>query len=274
MTTFDVHAPGYDAVAASPLGVSYRDRVRALVVRALDVRALDVRAADERVLAQPGSSERALDLGCGTGLDALWLANRGFEVRGFDASAEMVDHARRRIANAGERASIDQRDLNEAEPLGDPSSIDLVLANFGVVNCITDLEAFGSRLADVTRPGAVAVIVTMPRLCPTEWAQAVATATPALARRRRDGVAAGDYEGLPLRYRDARAIVEALSDHFDLIACEALGTVAPTFEQRRLVDTRPRLLAALDRADRFVSPVASRLGVGDHHAVALRRRDR
>ncbi len=45
-------------------------------------------------LFRPG--DRVLDLGCGTGDDALHLAGLGVEVFGIDASAQMVEIARSR----------------------------------------------------------------------------------------------------------------------------------------------------------------------------------
>ena len=40
---------------------------------------------------------RALDVGCGTGTDAIWLAERGFDVLGVDISPLAVDQARSRL---------------------------------------------------------------------------------------------------------------------------------------------------------------------------------
>jgi ubiquinone/menaquinone biosynthesis C-methylase UbiE len=44
---------------------------------------------------------RVLDLGCGPGRDTAWLAEQGFTALGLDASAGMVDEARRRVTDAG-----------------------------------------------------------------------------------------------------------------------------------------------------------------------------
>lgn len=54
----------------------------------------------ERELADalPG---RALDLACGEGRNALWLAARGWDVVGVDFSAVAIDRARRRAAEDG-----------------------------------------------------------------------------------------------------------------------------------------------------------------------------
>ena len=42
---------------------------------------------------------KALEIGCGTGTDALWLASRGFEVTGVDVVQIPIDLARNEAAN-------------------------------------------------------------------------------------------------------------------------------------------------------------------------------
>ena len=48
----------------------------------------------ETVTELPVSPCRALDVGCGTGANAIWLAEQGFEVIGIDLSATAIDLAR------------------------------------------------------------------------------------------------------------------------------------------------------------------------------------
>src|SRR5262249_31139609 len=44
---------------------------------------------------------RAIDLGCGTGTHAVWLARQGFDVTGVDLSPAAVERARRQAEAAG-----------------------------------------------------------------------------------------------------------------------------------------------------------------------------
>ncbi len=50
---------------------------------------------------QPLTPGSALDVGCGEGADAIWLATRGWTVTAVDVSAVAVDRARRAAAAAG-----------------------------------------------------------------------------------------------------------------------------------------------------------------------------
>ncbi|MEH0937663.1 class I SAM-dependent methyltransferase [Micromonospora psammae] len=71
----------------------------------------------------------ALDLGCGEGGDAVWLADQGWQVTAVDVSATALDRATARAASAGVSDRIDFRrhDLTRSFPEG---SYDLVSAQF------------------------------------------------------------------------------------------------------------------------------------------------
>src|SRR6516162_752409 len=59
----------------------------------------------QRVLAEiPIRPCRAIELGCGTGANAVWLAQQGFDVTAIDVSPVAVARAQERAAAAGVRA--------------------------------------------------------------------------------------------------------------------------------------------------------------------------
>ena len=69
--------------------------------------------------------KRVLDAGCGTGRYTEWLLEHGAEVVGFDASPQMLEHAKERT---GGRAELRLHDLNEPLDFVEDDSVDLVLA--------------------------------------------------------------------------------------------------------------------------------------------------
>ena len=85
-------------------------------------------AAPNRFLvAEVGELEpgRALDLACGEGRNAIWLATLGWEVTGVDYSPVAIDKARARAARDGVDVEFLCADLLDYRPA--PSSYDLVL---------------------------------------------------------------------------------------------------------------------------------------------------
>lgn len=56
----------------------------------------------------------ALDAGCGTGTEVLWLAEHGWQVTGADISATALDKAAKRAAEAGQADSVEWIETNVA----------------------------------------------------------------------------------------------------------------------------------------------------------------
>jgi len=71
----------------------------------------------------------ALDLGCGEGADAIWLATAGWQVTAIDISGTALDRARMHASAAGVSDGIvwEQHNLASSFPAG---SFDLVSAQF------------------------------------------------------------------------------------------------------------------------------------------------
>ncbi|MBK9697193.1 MAG: class I SAM-dependent methyltransferase [Propionibacteriaceae bacterium] len=79
--------------------------------------------------AAPLAPGRALDLGCGEGADAVWLAEQGWRVTAVDISEVALGRARVAAAGRGVADLIDfsRHDLTDTFPQG---SFDLVTAQF------------------------------------------------------------------------------------------------------------------------------------------------
>lgn len=72
---------------------------------------------------------RALDLGCGEGDDAVWLAQRGWRVTAVDISAVALARASSQadVASVADRITWERHDLDQSFPAG---SFDLVTAHY------------------------------------------------------------------------------------------------------------------------------------------------
>ncbi len=86
-----------------------------------------------RRFAEPLAPGRALELGCGKGDDAVWLAARGWSVLAVDISATALGYAAANAERAGvvDRVTFEQHNLAESFPEG---PFDLVTANFLAAN--------------------------------------------------------------------------------------------------------------------------------------------
>jgi SAM-dependent methyltransferase len=111
---------------------------------------------------------RALDLGCGEGADAVWLAERGWRVLAVDVSATALRRATEAASqrNLLERIDFQCHDLNEGFPDG---TFDLVSAQYLHSPARLDREAVLRRAAEHVAPGGVLLIVDHAEAPP--WSQ-------------------------------------------------------------------------------------------------------
>lgn len=250
---FDGLAAGYDETfTGSVIG----QRMRAAVWRRLDARF------------EPG--DHVLELNCGTGEDALHLAQRGVRVLSTDIAPAMVDAARRKVVAGGVegRVRVERMAIEEIGPsLG---TFDGALSNFGGLNCVADLHATSSALAGCVRPGGVAVVCVMGPLVPWEWLWFLARREPSRAfRRLRRGGAA--WRGLTIRYPSIRRLRAAFSQHFSLARLGAIGVLLPPPYASAWAGRHPRWLDALDRAERAAETMWPLPHFADHYLAEFQR---
>lgn len=101
---------------------------------------------------------RALDLGCGEGADAIWLAEQGWTVVAVDVSSTALSRARTAAAARGVADHIDfqQHELTRSFPEG---SFDLVSVHFLHSTVEMDRTAVLRRAAAAVAPGGALLIV-------------------------------------------------------------------------------------------------------------------
>ena len=82
---------------------------------------------------------RALDLGCGTGTNAITLAKHGWEATGIDFAHKAIRSARRKARRAGVGAQFLTQDVTQLDNLRQP--YDLILD----IGCFHSLDAQGQN---------------------------------------------------------------------------------------------------------------------------------
>jgi len=111
---------------------------------------------------------RALDLGCGEGGDAIWLARQGWQVTAVDVSEIALERAGEDAAEAGvaDRIAFHVADLEHDFPDG---RYDLVSAAFLHSQLEFDRVQILRRAAEAVAPGGLLLIIEHAEAPP--WAQ-------------------------------------------------------------------------------------------------------
>lgn len=250
-SAFDAVAPCYDTeFGRNPIGLYFRHVVQ------------------EKARAAFPKGARVLDLGCGTGEDALFLGSLGFEVHAVDLAPGMIERARAKAAERGvgeARVRFEVLAAEDVDRIDGP--FDGVFSNFGALNCV-DLPRLAGALAGPLRRGAPAVFsVIGPRPLPGLLEQALT------GRRARSpeplGVAGGPVPFRALSLRDLR---EGLGPSFAWSGVAALGTLVPAPAHEAWARRNPIAFGLLAGMERLVRGWPVLRGLGDHLLVEGTRR--
>ncbi|MBT2365989.1 NAD(P)/FAD-dependent oxidoreductase [Streptomyces sp. ISL-10] len=157
---------------------------------------------------RPGT---ALDLGCGEGADAIWLAQRGWRVTATDVSAVALERAARHAEESGVADAIEWRrqDLAVSFPDGE---FDLVSAHY--LHSPGDLPREGilRSAASAVAPGGVLLVVG--HAGPASWERAA-------------------HEGVPLPTpQEVLESLELSADGWEVQRCEEFERLQNDFQGR------------------------------------------
>jgi SAM-dependent methyltransferase len=217
-----------------------------------------------------------LELGGGTGEDAAFLAERGFEMLLTDPSPTMVGQAKAKLAPLGSQAEIaagEELEHFASNYLSTGGALfDGAFSNFAPLNCVVDLGPVARGLARLLKPGAPAMLVLFGTFCPGEMLTEVLRGRPHLALRRCKRSAAparlAKHE-FEIVYHRRAALSRAFAPWFVLEKRIGIGVTVPPSAAEPWISRQPRLLAAMERLDRVLAhPLAV---LGDHVLYQFRR---
>jgi len=226
---------------------------------------------------QPGN--RVLEIGCGTGIDACFLAEHGVTVVACDNSPQMISVATRRVADCAKPNLVYPHVLaaEDMDSLRTGKSFDGAFSNFGALNCVEDLQQFARDLAILLKPSATALLCWMGPCCLWEIAWYLAQGKPGKALRRfhRGGVTARLAEGatVHVRYPSVRSLARTFAPEFRLVSIKGIGVSVPPSYLEPMASRVPRLFKLSTQADSLLGRWPGIRVLADHILLEFRRDD-
>jgi SAM-dependent methyltransferase len=221
--------------------------------------------------------DRLLDVGCGTGLDAVRMAERGYRITATDWSPLMVRRTRDRAERAGmtDRVRVMAIGAQELNLLNEPGTYDGAYSNLGPLNCVPDLADVSRECARLLKPGGVLVFTVIGRICPWEIAHYLGRLRwgRATLRFARDAVPVGmNKHTIWTRYYDPREFYRGFAQDFLLTHYRGVCVFSPPPYLTWLRERFPAWHRRLWRLDRRVCgwPLIRRMG--DHFLIVLKKR--
>ncbi len=230
----------------------------------------------ERLAALFPPDSYLLELGCGTGEDAVWLAQRGVRVLTTDISPQMLALTAQKAAQHGVAHLIETRPLDfaHAESWTLPANaFDGVYSNYGALNCTKDWAVLGNVLACAIRLDGYAAFSVIGRfsLWETLWHAAHAKFRTAARRWRGESTAQIGGVAFPIYYPTARQFRKAFGAAWRLQTLHGWGVFLPPSDVYRALERRPRLMHLLCALERRFAHLPISAYLADHFWLALRR---
>ncbi len=259
---FDVLAKSYDHSFTNSLtGHRQRMRTRKWLLRFLQGR----------------GRLKILEINCGTGEDAIWLASLGHEVTATDISTAMIEACQDKLQFSNRRqpffstCAFDQLDKSFA-----PESFDLVFSNFAGLNCLDlyQLEQLLSTLNNLIKPGGNFAAVIFGRFCVVEIFYFLLKLKPQQAFRRwRSGpvmVPLAEEAVQPVYYHSIKKL-EA-GQYFRLLTRRPVGLLIPPSYLEGLVKKYRALFNFLFRMEDKTA-FSWNASMADHTYVLLKKQE-
>ena len=261
-TAFDRVAHSYDDVfTRSVIGRAQRNQVW------------------QRLLAAFSPGERILELNCGTGEDARFLAQKGRSVVACDASSVMIEVAKGRgkLEAGSGSAGIEYRQLanEDLSALLGQEAFDGAFSNFSGLNCVADLQPVARNLARLVKPGGRVLICVWSRVCVAELAWFLLHGQVGKASRRLSGKATARVGGVTIEvsYPTVRTVRRVFSPWFRLESHRAVGLFVPPSYVESWARKHDQLFARLEKLDQVFSSLPMFRVAGDHMLLEFVRCD-
>jgi ubiquinone/menaquinone biosynthesis C-methylase UbiE len=214
------------------------------------------------------ANDKILELNCGTGEDAIFLAGNGISVFALDASPQMIARAEQRLQHTSPQTPVvfcelPTERIGELRPDG---QFDGAFSNFSGLNCIADLDAVASSLAGLVKENGRLVLCFSTRFCLIEILYYFSVGQWREALRRCKGYTDVTIDGahFTVYYPTLRKICRSFAPDFRLDSCTGIGVTVPPSYLEAWARQHPRLFLLLRRLEKRFATLPVLRSTGDH----------
>lgn len=226
------------------------------------------------MLLKENSPKKILEINCGTGEDAIWLAKQGYCITATDISSKMIEVASGKSKLANVRFL--QADINKINTEFEPNSFDLIFSNFGGLNCLSpdELASFLKNAASILTPTGKLALVIMPKN--TFWEQmyfAIKMDFKNIFRRKKEyAIAHVDGQKVKTYYYNPKDIVHLANTRFDLCRLKPIGFFIPPSYLESYFKNKHRVISFLNSLEQIIKNVTWLARYSDHYLIVLQKK--
>jgi ubiquinone/menaquinone biosynthesis C-methylase UbiE len=258
-TDFDNAALQYDtAFTHSVIGKKQRNRVHHFLSAIL----------------QKKRPVKILEINCGTGEDAFWLAKQNFDVTATDISKNMIDVAKSK--GDIENLNFMVADINSLDEHFTSEKFDFIFSNFGGLNCLSGIrfELFFKNAAELLSENGQMALVIMPTN--TLWEQLYFLLKADFKnsfRRKKDCVIANvDGQDVVTYYYNPKETIALAAHYFTKQKLHPIGFFLPPSYLESFFSNKPKLISILETLEHTISRWPFLAKRADHYLISFQKR--
>jgi ubiquinone/menaquinone biosynthesis C-methylase UbiE len=215
--------------------------------------------------------DKVLDIGCGTGIDALFLAKNGVNITAIDPSPGMLMVAKNKAAEEGLKAQIEFIQMR-AEDLNNIAGKQHTGAysDFDALNYVKDLGKFSSELSGILKPGSKVIFVMLNKVCFAEWFYYLISFKPITAFRKLF-YRSGTLEQKLKLYFPPR-VKKIFSDNFKCVSIKGFGILLPPDSFSGFYSRLKWFFKIAEKIERLMSPLFIFYNFSDHFIIELEKK--
>lgn len=227
-----------------------------------------------------------LELNAGTGVDAVFLAENGYQVLATDISEKMIGIIQSKgkslpaetNVQAGEKAKISIKavalSFEEISNI-EENNFDAVVSNFGGLNCINDFSKLSGDIAAKLKPNGLFIAVVMNKICPWELFYYMVTLkfSEVFRRFRKQGIMAElNSEKVLTYYFTPGEFTAAFSRNFTKVKLFTLGLNTPPPYLLGIYNRLKPLVKLWMKLDEIFMGLPLLNQMGDHFIIVMKKK--
>lgn len=218
--------------------------------------------------------EKILEVNCGTGEDAIWLSKKNFIITATDISEAMIAVAKAK--GNFNNLEFRQADINEMASDFRGEKFDLILSNFGGLNCLSEiqLELFFKHTSELLSENGNLALVIMPKNTLWEQFYFLAKANFRKVNRRKKGSLIANVEGKNVLtfYYNPNEVKDLADYYYHFESVRPIGFFVPPSYLEPFLKTKKRLTSLLDKLEAKVQHRKRLSKYADHYLIVFRKR--
>jgi ubiquinone/menaquinone biosynthesis C-methylase UbiE len=221
-----------------------------------------------------------LELNCGTGEDAIFLAKRGNNLTATDMSEEMLQITKEKVLRAGLENCINIKKLRVEEISKDTfnTKFDLIFSNFGGLNCVDEnvLNKLSNEFKLLLKTNGRVILVLMPRLCLWESIYFLTKFKLNESKRRsRAGYTIANIGGSDVRtyYYSPSIIKNKFGNNFIVKKIIPIGFFIPPSYLDSYFKEKKKILNFLASLETNISSLSFLANAADHYLIDMELKD-